>query len=149
MYSGTPLHPESWVKLALKDGWLLVRNSFTHKIWMEGIRTNCLGRGVVLTQRLINMEIWRVGWLVSWYFEPSQLHRTTLGLKTNFSLSPSCPLHKSLYHKSLLLKPQIKVYPQFRNAHPQKQQQTFWSLFILNGHSTQEHGNKYEGKVSE
>ena len=39
--------------------------------------------------------------LVSWCFEPSQQHRITSGLNTNFSLSPSYSFHRSLYHKSL------------------------------------------------
>ena len=37
---------------------------------------------------------------VSWCFEPSQPQRITLGLNTNFSLSPSHSFHKSWYHKS-------------------------------------------------
>ena len=37
--------------------------------------------------------------LLSWCFEPSQPHRITSGLNTNFNLSPSYPFHKSLHHK--------------------------------------------------
>ena len=59
----------------------------------------------------------------------------TLGLKTNFSLCPCYPFHKSLYHRYLFLKPQLKFYPQFRNANPEKQN-TFWGLFIFRGNST-------------
>ena len=53
--------------------------------------------------------------LVSWCFEPSQPQWITSGLNTNFTLSLSYSLHKSLYHKS-----------------------SFFSLFIFRGHSTQE-----------
>ena len=49
----------------------------------------------------------------SWCFEPSQPQRIISGLKTNFSLSPTYSYHRSLYHKSLFLKPQLKLYPQF------------------------------------
>ena len=38
--------------------------------------------------------------LVSRYFEPGQPQRIISGLKTNFSLSPTYLLHKSLYQKS-------------------------------------------------
>ena len=55
-----------------------------------------------------------------WCFEPSQPQRITLGLKTNVSLPPSYSFHELLYHKSLFLKPQLKFYPQFRNANPKK-----------------------------
>ena len=44
----------------------------------------------------------------------------TSRLKTNFDLFPSYSFHKSLYYKSLFLKPQPKFYPQFRNANPEK-----------------------------
>ena len=44
----------------------------------------------------------------------------------------------SLYHKSLFLKPQRYLYPQFRDANPEKQLHMFWSLFIFRGHSTRE-----------
>ena len=37
--------------------------------------------------------------LVCWYFEPSQPLRITSGLKTNFDLSPTFSVHKSLYVK--------------------------------------------------
>ena len=60
------------------------------------------------------------------------------GLKTNFSLSRSYSFHISLYHKSLFLEPQPKLYPSFRNANPEKQWYVFWSLFIFRGHSTRE-----------
>ena len=39
-----------------------------------------------------------VSWLVNRYFEPSRLQRIMSGLKTNFSLSPSCSAHKSSNH---------------------------------------------------
>ena len=58
--------------------------------------------------------------LVSCCFEPSQLQRITSGLNTNFTLSPSHSFHKSFYYKSLLLRPQLKFYPQFRNANSEK-----------------------------
>ena len=48
-------------------------------------------------------------------FEPSQLHRITTGLNTNFTLSPSYSFHESSYHKSCFL-----------------------SLFMFRGHSTRE-----------
>ena len=53
--------------------------------------------------------------LLSWCFEPSQPQRITLGLNTNFTLSPSYAFHKSSYYKSCYL-----------------------SLFIFRGHSTRE-----------
>ena len=48
-------------------------------------------------------KIQRVSYLVSWCFKPSQPQRITSGLHTNFTLSPSYSLHKSLYHKPYLL----------------------------------------------
>ena len=75
--------------------------------------------------------------LVSWCFEPSQPQRIISGLNTNLNPSPSHPLHKSLHHKSLFLKPQLKFYPQFRNSHPEKHN-TFGNLFIFREHSTRE-----------
>ena len=56
------------------------------------------------------------GQLVSWCFAPSQPQRTTSGLNTNFTLSPSQSFHKSSYHKVTF----------------------FFSLFIFRGHSTRE-----------
>ena len=61
----------------------------------------------------------RITKLVSWCFEPSQPQRTTSGLNTNFTLSPSYSFHKSSYHKSC-----------FQNI--------FFNLFIFRGHSTRE-----------
>ena len=63
----------------------------------------------------------RVRERVSGYFEPSKPQWLISGLKTNFNLSPSYSVHKSLYHKSLFLWPQVKFCPQFRNAKPEKQ----------------------------
>ena len=57
----------------------------------------------------------------SWCFEPSRPQRITSGLKTNFNLSPRYSFHKSMYHKTLFLKPQLKLYPQFRNPNQQEQ----------------------------
>ena len=76
--------------------------------------------------------------IVSWCLEPSQPQTITSGLKTNFSLFPGYSFHRSLYHKSLFLKPHPKLYPQFRNANPEKQQHMFWGLFIFRGHSARE-----------
>ena len=44
-------------------------------------------------------------------------------MKNDFfkDLSPSYSFNKSLYYKSLFLKSQPKLYPQFRNANPEKQ----------------------------
>ena len=53
-------------------------------------------------------------------FVPSQPQRTTSGLNTNFTLSPSYSFHKSSYHK-----PVFYIY-------------FFYSLFIFRGHSTWE-----------
>ena len=58
--------------------------------------------------------------LVSCCIEPSQPKRIISGLKTNFNLSPTYSFHQSLHHKSLFLKPQLKFFPQFRNANPEK-----------------------------
>ena len=80
-------------------------------------------------------EDWK---LLSWCFELSQQQCTTSGLNTNFSLSSSYLFHKSLHHKSFLMKPQLKFYPQFRNAKPEKQWHMFWNLFIFREHSTRE-----------
>ena len=93
--------------------------------------------------------------LVSWCFEPSQPQRIISGLNTNFNLSPSYSFHKSLHHKSFILKQHLRFYPQFRNVTPQKkknkkknktktttnnnnQKYMFWSLFIFRGLSTLE-----------
>ena len=79
-----------------------------------------------------------VSWLVSWCSEPSQPQRITSGLKTNFNLSPSYSFLKSLSNKSLFLKPQLRFYPQIRNANLEQQYHMFWSLFIFSGHSARE-----------
>ena len=42
---------------------------------------------------------------------PVNHKRIISGLKTNFILSSSYSFHKSLSHKSLFLKPQLKLYP--------------------------------------
>ena len=36
------------------------------------------------------------------------------------------------------LKPQLRFYPLFRKANPEKQQHMFWSPFIFRGHATRE-----------
>ena len=92
--------------------------------------------------------------LIRWCFEPSQPQRITSGLKTNLSQAPTYSFHKSLYHKStsklfilqviisevflFFPKPQLKFYPQFENAKPEKRYCMFWSLFIFREHSTWE-----------
>ena len=58
--------------------------------------------------------------LVSWCFKPSQAQCIRSGLKTNFNLSPSYSVHKSLYPKPLFLKTQHKFCPQLLNANPEK-----------------------------
>ena len=58
--------------------------------------------------------------LLSWCFEPSQPQRITLGLNTNFTLSPRNSFHKSSYYKSCF----FIIF--------------FFSLFIFRGHSTRE-----------
>ena len=55
-------------------------------------------------------------YLVGWCFQPSQPQRITLGLNTNFILSPSYSFHKSLHHTTHM----------------------FLSLFIFRAHSTRE-----------
>ena len=77
--------------------------------------------------------------LVSWCFKPSQAQCIRSGLKTNFNLSPSYSVHKSSYHRSQFLKPQLKFCPQFRNAKPEKQQYVFWSLYLYSANT--QHGN--------
>ena len=77
--------------------------------------------------------------LVSWCFEPSQPQRITSGLNTNFNLSPSHSFHKSLDHKSFLLKPQLKFYPQFRNAKPEKNDNTCFGSYLYS--ASTHHGN--------
>ena len=39
---------------------------------------------------------------------------------------------------SLFLKPQLKFYPQFRNAKPEEEKNMSWRLFIFREHSTRE-----------
>ena len=75
--------------------------------------------------------------LVRWCFEPSQPQRILSGLKTNFNLAPSYSFRKSLCRKSVFLKPQLRLYPHFRNANTEKQHM-FWGLFVFRGHSTRE-----------
>ena len=94
--------------------------------------------GQLVSQSVSRLVSQLLSQLVSWCFEPSQPRGITSGLNTNFNLSPSYSFHKSLYHKSFLLKPQLKFYPQFRNAKPAKQKHMFWSLFIFRGLSTRE-----------
>ena len=71
--------------------------------------------------RIISELLWNFTKLVSWRSYPCQPQRITSGLKTNFNLSPCYSFHKSSYHKSLFLNPQLKFYPQFQNAKPDKQ----------------------------
>ena len=59
-------------------------------------------------------------------------------LTTNFNLFPGYSFHKSLYHKTLFLKPQRIFYPKFWNAKPKIQKHMFWSLFIFRGHTARE-----------
>ena len=77
--------------------------------------------------------------LVSWCFEPSQQHRITSGLNTNFSLSPSYSFHRSLYHKSLFFfsNHTSNSIPKFGTQN-RKNKHMFWSLFIFHEHSTRE-----------
>ena len=59
--------------------------------------------------------------IVSWCFEPSQPHRITSGLNTDFTLSPSYSFHKSSYHKSwvfFFLAYLYSVGTQHGNPHP-------------------------------
>ena len=88
--------------------------------------------------------------LVSWYFEPSQPQRITLGLNTKFNLSPSYSFHKSLYHKSS--SSSSSSASSFSSSFSQTTAQIlstiserktgrtnmFWSLFIFREHSTRE-----------
>ena len=78
------------------------------------------------------------GDLASWYFEPIQPQGIISGLKTNSSFSPSHSFHKSPHHRPLFLKSKLKLYPQFWNANPEKQQHMVWNLFLFRGHSTRE-----------
>ena len=78
--------------------------------------------------------------LIRWCSEPSQTKRIISGLKTNFNLSPSHSLHKSSYHKSLFPKPQLRLYPQFRNASPENNNNNTCSGAYLYSAGTQ-HGN--------
>ena len=48
--------------------------------------------------------------LVSRRFEPSQTEKIISGLKTYSNRSPSYSFYKPWYHKSLFLKPQLKLY---------------------------------------
>ena len=93
--------------------------------------------------RCIYFTLNSTGGLVSRYFEPSRTKRVTSGLKTYFH--PSYSFEKSLYHKSLLLKPQLKSCPQFRNANPEKQQHIFWSLLLS---ASTLHGNLHQVSVT-
>ena len=78
--------------------------------------------------------------LIRWCSEPSQTKRIISRLKTNFNLSPSHSLHKSSYHKSLFPKPQLRLYPQFRNASPENNNNNTCSGAYLYSAGTQ-HGN--------
>ena len=60
---------------------------------------------------------YRFGKLVIWCFEPSQPQRIASGLNTNFTLSPSYSLHKSLHHKSCFLACLYSAGTQHRNLH--------------------------------
>ena len=86
--------------------------------------------------------------LVSWCFKPSQSQGIISELKTNFSLPPSYSFHKSLYYKSLFLKPKLKLYPQFRNAKPEakKNNDTCFGAY-LHSAGTQ-HGNLHQLSVT-
>ena len=56
----------------------------------------------------------------SWYCEPSQPHRITSGLKTNFSLSPSSTFHKSLYHNLFLSQTTTQILSTIPERKPRK-----------------------------
>ena len=82
--------------------------------------------------------------LVSWCFEPSQPQTITSGLNTNFNLSPSYSLHKSLYHKSsfffffffISLSNHTSNSIHNFGTQNQKNKHMFWSLYIFREHST-------------
>ena len=99
---------------------------------MDGVSQFTKSRGNVHEPQLMSRMDSK---LVSWWFESSQPQRIISVLKTNFNRSPGYSFHRSLYRKSLFLKPQLRLYPQFRNANPEKQN-TFWGLFIFRGNST-------------
>ena len=72
-------------------------------------------------------------------FEPSQPQRIKPGQNTNFSLSPKYSFPKSLYHKSFFLEPQLKFYPQFRNAKPEEEKkERIAHIIMFREHSTRE-----------
>ena len=75
---------------------------------------------------------------ISWCFEPSQQQRITSGLNTNFTLSPSYSFHKSLYQRPLLLKLQLKFYPQF-GMQTQKNRNTCLGVYLYSAGT--QHGN--------
>ena len=95
-------------------GFSLANEDFGVKIFGESIST-CVSCFFLSGGQLAHTL------LVSWRFEPGEPQRMTSGLNSNFTLSPSYSFHKSLYHKSLFLKPQLKPHPQFRNAKSEKQ----------------------------
>ena len=64
-------------------------------------------------------------------FEPSQPLGNVSGLKRHFNLSPIYSFHKSLYHKTLFLKPQLDSYPKSQNANPEKNQKTMRHVLEL------------------
>ena len=81
---------------------------------------------------------------ISRCFEPSQPQKIISRLKTNFYLSPYL-FHKSLYLKSLFLKPQLKLHPQVRNAN-QTNNNTCFGAYL---HSTgTQHGNLHQLSVT-
>ena len=62
----------------------------------------------------------RCSWLDG-AFSPVNHKELQQGWKQTSVLSPSYPFHKSLHHKPLFLKPQLKLYPQFQNTDPERQ----------------------------
>ena len=107
----------------------------TQRAQMRMVRARHLPR-----QPLQSYASWHLEGLVSWCSEPSQPQKITSGLNTNFNLSLGYSFHMSWY-ESFLLKPQIKFYPKFRNAKPEKNNTTCFGAYLYSA-STQ-HGNLY------
>ena len=69
---------------------------------------------------------------VSWCFEPSQPHRITSGLNTNFTLSPSYSFHKSSNHKWCFLS--LFIFRGHSIWEPASRRVTFYSAGLYRNH---------------
>ena len=91
--------------------------------------------------RIISELLWNFTKLVSWRSYPCQPQRITSGLKTNFNLSPCYSSQKSLNHKFLFLKPQLKILSTITERKARQTKRMFWTIEAYLYSVATQHGN--------